>query len=178
MITESSTKPSSFSLRNLLQEQTRDLYDAENSYCDFLGKMMQTTTNAELAEELASIATDSRSNIADLEDICNFLEVPSEGIKCHAMAGLLREAKEITDVYECSSVKDAALIANAQRIAHYEIAGFGTAKAFAVQLKLPKVEALFSDLLVRASKADKALTKIAVGSWLTSGINNLAAAGN
>ncbi len=74
--------------------------------------------------------------------------------------------------YVNGSVKDAALIANAQRIAHYEIAGFGTARAFAKKLDLDGIAGHFNDMANQSGEIDKEFTKIATGSWLTPGVND------
>jgi len=172
-----SNLPKPVTLQNLLQEQSRDLYDAENSYSGYLSRMIDTSSDSELIHELQHIAHNTRQNISDMGSICSLLGVPPTGVKCEAMHGLLREVKETTVEYESGAVKDAALIANAQRIAHYEIAGFGTAKAFARHLDLKDIVEIFADLLERASFANNKLTKIATGSWFTGGINDLAAQG-
>ncbi|MFD2257136.1 DUF892 family protein [Luteolibacter algae] len=178
MNTQTPNQKESFTLRHLLQEQSRDLYDAEKAYSEFLGRMIRVANDERLKEEMELIATNVMENISDLEEICAMLEISPAGIKCEAMAGLLREAKETTSEYESGSVCDAALIANAQRIAHYEIAGCGTAHAFASKLNLAQVASLFSDITSRAGAADRALTKIAKGSWMSDGVNHFAVFGN
>lgn len=175
-MTESAKPP--FTLKDILGEQTRDLYNAESTYLSFLSEMDHVIENDDLHQKISEIALGSRKNIADLEAVCDELDIPPQGIQCHAMAGLLREAKETTQEYKSGAVKDAALIANAQRIAHYEIAGFGTAKAFASELNFSKASKLFKEMLERACEIDKALTKIATGSWLSSGINDRAVQGD
>lgn len=167
----------SFTLIHILEEQSRDLYDAQTSFSNFLDGVGGAINSTELAGQVKDLASDTCKNIADLQAVCDLLEVPCDGVRCAAMDGLLREAKATTQEYANSAVKDAALIANVQRISHYEIAGFGTAKAFAVQLNLTMVANLFDEMLDRASDNDKALTKIAEGSWFSSGINSLAAKG-
>lgn len=164
-----------FTLQDLLEEQSRDLYDAETEFSKFLS-VMETAANSDgLNQIVLNLRSDTLKNIADLEAVCGHLEVPPDGVKCEAMAGLLRESKGTAQDYHTGYVKDAALIANAQRIAHYEIAGFGTAKAFASILDLSGIKDLFEEMLERASANDRALTKLATGSWLSSGINSLAA---
>ncbi|WP_411827670.1 DUF892 family protein [Luteolibacter sp. AS25] len=167
----------SFTLLDLLKEQSRDLYDAETEFSAFLGKMDRAVDNSALHELMESISVKARENIADLEEICSLLDINPNGIKCEAMAGLLREAKDTTQEFESGAVKDAALIAAAQRIAHYEIAGFGTAKSIARQLKKSDIAEMFDDMLSRSSYLDKCLSKIATGSWLSKGINMQAAEG-
>lgn len=88
------------------------------------------------------------------------------------MAGLLREAEGTEREYANGSLKDAALIANAQRIAHYEIAGFGTARSYAKHLDLDEIEESFEEMAEQSGDNDKDLIKLATGSWLSSGIND------
>lgn len=165
------------SLRTLLEEQIRDLYDAETSYSNFLLRMGDIETQ-ELAENVKEMILHTCEHIEVIEEICRELEVPPTGVRCAAMEGLLREANETTESYESGAVRDAALIANAQRITHYEIAGFGTSKAFASKLGLTNIEKKCADMLNDAIQNDKRLTKTATGSWLTHGVNDLAAIGN
>ena len=110
-------------LRHLLEEQARDLYNAETSYSEFLKRAQLSSTDADLAAKFVNVTEASAHNIVSLEAICKQLGVPPTGVKCEAMAGLLREANDTEAEYAHGSLKDAALIANAQRIAHYEIAG-------------------------------------------------------
>ena len=174
-MSESTPKQPPYSLLDVLKEQTRDLYDAEREYSAFLSDLTRAARDDNMREIISGIATDNMKNISDLEAVCELLGVEPTGVKCEAMAGLLREGKETTQEYESSAVRDAALIANAQRIAHYEIAGFGTARAFADQLDHSEIASLFKDTLARANSNDRALTKLATGSWLSAGINREAA---
>jgi ferritin-like metal-binding protein YciE len=91
------------------------------------------------------------------------------------MRGLVREAKGHTYEWGDTATLDAALISNAQRIVHYEMAGFGTAKEFSRCLRLSEVVEVLAELLEHAFATDKALTRIATGTWLTMGINQEAA---
>ncbi len=170
-VPESSKKQPPYTLRNVLEEQIRDLYDAINEYSNFLSEMRASVSNPDLIEILGAIAKDNVQIVADLEEAARLLKVEPTGVRCEAMAGLLREGKETTQEYQSGAVRDAALIANAQRIAHYEIAGFGTTKEFAKQMDLSEIVSLLDDSLDRALSNDRALTKLATGSWLRAGIN-------
>ena len=158
-------------LRHLLEEQARDLYNAETKYAEFLTRMRLSSTDSDLAKSFDHVKEATTKNIETLRSICGELGVPPTGVKCEAMAGLLREAQETDTEYAHGSLKDAALIANAQRIAHYEIAGFGTARAFAKRLDLDSVSEKFEDMAEQSGDIDKNFTTIATGSWLTTGIN-------
>lgn len=162
-------------LRHLLEEQLRDLYNAETRYSEFLTKAKVGSHDKDLVEKFKHIAEGTRENISKLAKACDQLGVPPTGVKCEAMAGLLREANETDHDYAHGSLKDAALIANAQRIAHYEIAGFGTARAYAKKLDLDDIADCLGEMAEQSGDIDKKLTKIATGSWLSTGINDDAA---
>lgn len=164
-----------FGLKDLLKEQMRDLYDAETHYGKMLPNLIRTATSPELIERLQAIATQTQSNASHFVEICNALEVPPTGVTCHAMDGLLREAKDTTQDWGDTATIDAALIANAQRIVHYQIAGFGTGRAFAESLGEKASAQLLSSMLDQAADNDKALTRIATGGWFITGINTEAA---
>lgn len=158
-------------LRHLLEEQARDLYNAETKYSEFLTRMSLASTDEDLASKFEHVKEGTSKNIELLREICGELGVPPTGVKCEAMAGLLREAQETDTEYAHGSLKDAALIANAQRIAHYEIAGFGTARAYAKRLDLDSIADKFEDMAEQSGDIDKKFTKIATGSWLSTGVN-------
>lgn len=160
-----------FSLKDLLQEQMRDLYDAETNYLHALPELIRTATSPELVSRLQAISGHLKENAEYLTRICGLLGVPSTGVTCEAMKGLLREAKATTQEWGNTATIDAALIANAQRIVHYEIAGFGTARAFAGCLGEKEATQLLEAMLEQAVNNDKALTRIASGGWFTAGIN-------
>lgn len=162
-------------LRHLLEEQARDLYNAETKYSEFITRMKLSSDDQDLAEKFSHIREGTAKNITKLKEICDELGVPPNGVKCEAMAGLLREAQETDREYAHGSLKDAALIANAQRIAHYEIAGFGTARAFADKLGFGSIADSFEEMADQSGAIDKKLTKIATGSWLSTGVNDDAA---
>ncbi len=164
-----------FGLRDLLNEQMRDLYDAEVHYGNMLTSLIRTATSVELADSLRQIAIQTQENAIKLTDICRILGVPPEGVTCKAMDGLLREAKETTQDWGDTATIDAALISSAQRIVHYEIAGFGTSREFASCIGEKEVATLLSEMLDQAFENDKELTGIATGNWFSSGINQEAA---
>ncbi len=161
-------------LRHLLEEQIQDLYNAETRYADYLTRMSLSSKDEDLKGKFDHVKDGTADNIEKLISICDMLGIPPTGVKCEAMAGLLREAQETEEEYSNGSVKDAALIANAQRIAHYEIAGFGTASAFANKLGLDNVSETLTEMAEQSGAIDKKFTKIATGSWLNPGVNDAA----
>ena len=164
-----------FGLKDLLKEQMRDLYDAEVHYGKMLPKLISTATSSDLEHQLKIFSARAQENAAHLAQICDLLGVPPTGVTCQAMEGLLREAKDTTHDWGDTATIDAAIIANAQRIVHYEIAGFGTGCEFASCLGEKETAQLLEAMLNQAIDNDKALTRIATGGWFTSGVNAEAA---
>ncbi len=115
-------------------------------------------------------------NITELHRVCDLLEISPYGVECEAMRGLIREVHSSTNENRDTATMDAALIANSQRIIHYEIAGFGTASAFAKCINESDVSTILSKLAESAGCRDREFTKIATGGWFSSGINQEAAA--
>jgi ferritin-like metal-binding protein YciE len=163
------------SLYGLLQEQLRDLYDAQTQYVDMLPQMLETCTNEALRECLLQIMVDHGENVQELKEVCAMLRTPPDGVACEAMEGLIRETDRSTEADRDTATIDASLIANAQRIAHYEIAGFGTARAFASCLSEHAAATTLKKLTERASQHDEKLNKIATGGWFGAGVNAEAA---
>jgi len=159
------------SLTELLQEQTRDLYDAEIQYRSKLPDMIDRATHGGLREALLDIMDQTAENVAALETACQTLGVPPSGVVCEAMKGLIRETAATTREHGDSATIDANLIANAQRIVHYQIAGFGTAKAFARALGKRDLVTIFAELASIAGEHDRTLTQIATGGWFGTGVN-------
>jgi len=164
------------SLHELLQEQIRDLYDAEIQYRLKLPDMVSKATSPELVDALSEISNDTRVTVELLEETCTHMTMVPTGVTCEAMRGLIREANHTVQVRGDTATLDASLIANAQRIAHYEIAGFGTAAEFARCLKMVKPHEILTALTRTAKQHDKILSRIASGGWFSEGINQEAAA--
>jgi ferritin-like metal-binding protein YciE len=175
MPTQEASPKRQTNLRHLLEEQIQDLYNAETRYADYLTRMSISSKDEDLRKKFEHVRDGTADNIEKLVSICDMLGIKPTGVKCEAMAGLLREAQETDEEYSNGSVKDAALIANAQRIAHYEIAGFGTASAFAKKLGLDHIAGILGEMADQSGAIDKKFTKIATGSWLNSGVNDAAA---
>lgn len=159
------------SLTELLQEQVRDLFDAEKQYQAKLKDMIDRATDAGLRDTLFEIADDTQATLRYLRETCAELGVDPHGVTCEAMRGLIREASDTIREQGDTATIDASLIANAQRIAHYEIAGFGTAHAFARCLELKRAAELLGELNAMAKTHDRALSRIATGGWFRGGVN-------
>ena len=121
-------------LDDLFVEQLQDLYDAEKRLEDNLPKMAEAAHDAQLKECLNEHLAQTQTQASRLESIFDELGKPKERETCEAMKGLLKEGHQMVKAEGDPDVKDAAIIASAQRIEHYEIAGYGTARNFAQRL--------------------------------------------
>jgi len=149
------------SLHELLVEEMKDLYNAENQLIKALPKMAKAASHEDLRAAFVEHLEVTRGQVARLEAIFEELEESPKGKKCKAMEGLVAEGSEIIDEDGVPAVKDAALIASAQRIEHYEIAGYGCARTFATLLGLDEVAARLQETLDEEGEADKKLTELA-----------------
>jgi ferritin-like metal-binding protein YciE len=150
------------SLEDLLVDQLKDLYDAENRLVDALPKMAAAATTPSLREAFSSHLLQTRNHVTRLEQAFNLLGIPAERETCQAMKGLVAEGSQVIDAKGDLIVRDAALIAAAQRVEHYEMAGYGSARTFADQLDIPEVAELLQSTLDEEGEADDALTELAV----------------
>ena len=164
------------SLAELLHDQVRDLYDAEIQYRHMLPGMIDRSTSEDLASFLRDTARQTQEAIDGITEASSALGIEANGVTCEAMEGLILETRRNTNEVMDSATQDAAIISNAQRIAHYEIAGFGTACAFAKSINNSHAASIFGSLAAAAGKRDQALTKLATGGWFLPGINDEAAA--
>lgn len=155
------SSPEFNSLQDLFQNQIEDLYDAENRIVRALPKMIDTANARELKAAFESHLGQTRQHVERLEAIFRELNRTPTRETCEAMKGLLVEAEQMISAKGDPAVRDAALIAAAQRVEHYEIAGYGTARAFARQLGLNEPARLLELTLREEEATDKKLTEIA-----------------
>ena len=151
------------SLDDLLRDQLKDLYSAENQLVKALPKLAKKATSESLAEAFTEHLEETELQVERLNSIAKLLGVTISGKKCKAMEGLIEEGQEVIDEDADPDVKDAALIAAAQRVEHYEIAGYGSARTFAQLLGLSDAAALLDQTLQEEKHADKKLTSLAEG---------------
>ena len=146
------------SLTDLFQHEIRDLYSAELQLIEALPKMAEAASNSELRECLEE-TEQQKSRLEEVGKICEF---DPKGETCQAMKGLIKEGEEIIKMKGENEVKDAGLIGAAQRIEHYEIAGYGVAVNYAHILGFDDVAKLLEQTLNEEKNADKLLNKVAV----------------
>jgi len=149
------------SLHELYVEELKDLYNAENQLLKALPKMVKAATHPELKNAFKEHLEVTRNQIVRLETIFEKLEESPKGKKCKAMEGLIAEASDTIAEEGVAAVKDAALIASAQRVEHYEMAGYGCARTFAKLLGYDDAVVLLQATLDEEGAANKALTELA-----------------
>jgi ferritin-like metal-binding protein YciE len=160
------------SLQELYTHQLKDLYSAENQILKALPRMIQATSSADLQNAFEDHLQRTEEHVRRLERVAELAGKSLKGQKCKGMEGLIKEGQELLKKDAEPMVLDAALIAAAQRIEHYEIAGYGTLRAYA-QLLGNRAEAeLLQQTLDEEGEADKRLSVLA-----DSGINIKATAG-
>lgn len=149
------------SLKDLYVEELKDLYSAEKQLTKALPKMAKNATNEALATAFEDHLEETKGHVERLEVIFKGLRSPPGGHKCEAMAGLIKEAEGVLEADSDPDVLDAALIAQAQRVEHYEIAGYGCCRTYAKILGREGDVTLLQETLDEEGKADKKLTKLA-----------------
>jgi len=159
-------------LEDLLHHELKDLYSAEKQLTKALPKMAKAASSDDLQNAFQTHLTETEHQIARLEDILEKLQIPLRAHKCKAMEGLIEEGKEILEEEMDEQVRDAALIAAAQRVEHYEIAGYGCARTFARQLGHDEIADTLQTTLDEEKATDEKLTELAMQH-----INEEAAAG-
>jgi ferritin-like metal-binding protein YciE len=152
------------SLEDLFVNQIEDLYDAENRLTKALPKMADAAASTSLKQAFQSHLTETQGHVSRLETIFRGVNVEPKRETCQAMKGLISEGEEMIDATGDADVRDAALIAAAQRVEHYEISGYGTARTIAQQLGLADVANLLQRTLNEEKAADEKLTTIAESS--------------
>jgi len=164
------------SLSDVLVNELGDLYSAEQQLVEALPTMAAAAKSYALREALESHLQETHSHVERLDQAFADMGIrfaPSK--RCHAMQGLIQDSDDIINATGDSVAIDAALIAAAQRVEHFEIACYGTARALAAELGLDTTRSLLEQTLDEEGKANKLLTKLAAGGMLSSGINRLAA---
>jgi ferritin-like metal-binding protein YciE len=149
-------------LEDLFHHELKDLFSAEKQIIKALPKMIKAASNEDLKEALKSHLDETEQHLVRLEDVLKNLEVPTRGAKCRAMEGLIEEGNEALEADMDDHVRDAAIIAAAQRIEHYEMAGYGCARTFAEQCGHLDAMQLLQHSLDEEQATDKKLTQIAL----------------
>lgn len=151
------------SLDKLLQEELKDLYSAESQILKALPKIIKKASSETLQEALESHRKETEGQVERLQKMGKILDIKLTGKKCEGMEGLLSEGEEALEKGGEDSVLDAAIIAGCQKVEHYEIASYGTARAIAQQLGQEDIAELLQETLDEEGEANKKLTEVAEG---------------
>lgn len=148
-------------LRDLFIAELRDLYSAETQIVEALPKMAKAATSPQLMKAVEMHLAETKGHVQRLEEAFSSLGVASQGKVCAGMKGLLKEGADMMKEEGDSEVIDAGLISAAQRVEHYEMAAYGTVRAYAEILGENAIMALLEATLTEERSADNKLTKIA-----------------
>ena len=149
-------------VHDLLIDELRDIYHAEKQLVKALPKMSKAAKSAKLRQAFEHHLEETRGQVERLETVFERLEVPARAKRCEAMAGLIEEAQEMVDEIKTPEVLDAALIAAAQKVEHYEIASYGSVHALAEASGQKEVAQLLNETLEEEKAADQKLNQIAL----------------
>lgn len=150
------------SLKELLEEQVKDLYSAETQLVKALPKMAKSAHHDSLRRALESHLEETDVHAERLAEIAELLKIKPSGKVCKAMMGLLEEGKEALDEKGDASVLDIGIIIAAQKVEHYEISGYGSARSVARQLGLQKIVRILEKTLEEERTADEKLSSISL----------------
>jgi ferritin-like metal-binding protein YciE len=148
-------------LQDLFIKELRDLYSAENQIIKALPKMAKAAASDDLRAGFEEHLEQTKQHVERLERIFEKLGVRASGKKCKAMEGLIEEGKEMMEMDAEPAVLDAALISAAQKVEHYEMAGYGCARTWARQLEDHDAAELLQQTLDEEGETDKKLTDLA-----------------
>lgn len=160
------------SLKDLYIDQLKDLHSAETQMTKALPKMAKASSSPELQSAFQEHLEQTKGHVRRIEKIFDRLDMSAKGKKCKGMEGLIKEGEELIHEDPDAAVLDAGLIAAAQRVEHYEIAGYGAARTYARLLGDDEAATVLQQTLDEEGKANKKLTQLAEG-----GINRKAAKG-
>ncbi|MFP4014667.1 MAG: DUF892 family protein [Chitinispirillaceae bacterium] len=158
-------------IEDLLEEQLHDLYSAEKEYRDSIPKLSEQANSPELRKAFNEQYEEARNQLNRLEEIHQKLGLPHDERLNEPVHGMVEESEKLMNTEGNPVVKDAAFIAAAQRVDHYEMAGYGCARTYAHELGYRDVEKMLQDTLEEVGDADKKFTRIAEGGFFSKGLN-------
>jgi ferritin-like metal-binding protein YciE len=150
-------------LQKLYTDELRDLYNAENQLLKALPKMAKAASSEELKGAFEKHLEQTKGHVKRLEQVFQELDEKPKGKTCHAMKGLIEEGSEILEEDGETSVRDAGMIVAAQKVEHYEIAGYGSVRTFAHLLGQNKAAELLQATLDEESETNELLNRLAEG---------------
>jgi ferritin-like metal-binding protein YciE len=151
-------------MEELFVEQIEDLYDAEKRLVKALPKMAEATASSQLRQAIQSHLNETQNHVMRLEQVFEDIGKKPKGQTCDAMKGLISEGEDMIGATDQSPLRDAGIIASANRVEHYEIAAYGSARSFAETLGLKRSVSLLEQTLNEEKAADSKLTHLAQSS--------------
>ena len=148
-------------LKDLFEHQLQDLYSTESQLIEAFPKVAEEANDSELKQAFEDHREETEQHRNRIEEICDELGISAKGHTCKAMQGLIKEAENFIEEVNDADVKDAGLIAEAQRIEHYEISGYGTAVRYAKELGYNNIAEKLQMTLDEEYGADNKLNKLA-----------------
>jgi ferritin-like metal-binding protein YciE len=149
------------SVNDLFLAELRDLYNAENQLVEALPKMAEAASSTELKKAFTHHLEETKKHVTRLGEIFKELKEDPKGETCEAMKGLVKEGEEFIHAKGEPEVRDAGLIGAAQRVEHYEMAGYGTARTLAQRLGFQDCAQILETTLKEEKAADEKLTTVA-----------------
>lgn len=164
-------KSSKESLEDIFEDMLKDMYWAENHLSKALPKMAKASYNEDLKEAFESHLKETKGQISRLEQCFSLLGMKAQGKKCPAMQGLVEEGQETIDEHEAGHARDAALIAAAQKVEHYEISSYGTLRTMATVLGKVQCAELMEASKDEEAATDEKLTRLSekINKWASTG---------
>ncbi|PKA84246.1 ferritin-like metal-binding protein YciE [Ulvibacter sp. MAR_2010_11] len=150
-------------LAELFEHEIKDLYSAEKQLVESLPNMVKAASDKKLQQAFANHLEETKTQFERMKEICSELDINPGNTKCDAMEGLIEECDGMINENADPDVKDAGLIACAQRVEHYEISGYGTAVRFAKELGYSGIAKKLQTTLNEEYDADNKLDKLAQG---------------
>lgn len=149
-------------LMTLFENSLKDIYWAEKALLKALPKMAKKATAPELVDAIENHLTETEDQVSKVEQVFELLGKKATAKKCDAMEGLIKEAEGIMEETDEGAMRDAGIIAAAQKVEHYEIASYGTLRTFARTLGLDDAAELLGEILEQEKTADEKLTEVAM----------------
>jgi ferritin-like metal-binding protein YciE len=154
-------KVESNTLKDLYVDELKDLYDAEHQIIKALPKMIEAASSEELQSALTEHLEITRTQAERIEQIFESMGEKAKAKKCKGMEGVIKEGSEVIEENDDEQVRDAGIIAAAQRVEHYEMAGYGTARTYATLLGEDEAAELLEQTLNEEKEADEKLSQLA-----------------
>ncbi|WP_080054296.1 YciE/YciF ferroxidase family protein [Spirosoma aerolatum] len=148
-------------MQDLMEHTIQDLYSAENQILEALPQLISKAQSSQLRQAFEQHQRQTEKHVQRLEQVAKQLDIDPDGETCMAMQGLIEEAQDLLDQLDGDEITDAALIGAAQKVEHYEIASYGTARTLAQQAGQDKIADLLQQTLEEEKQTDEKLTEIA-----------------